>query len=260
MKKRLLALFCMITCIFMMAGCGSEKQYTTFEQKKLDMAEDYAADLVEMFANGTVEGLFDETSYPIGEMTMEEIETLVYYGTQYEVVGNAVPTGISSFNSAKETIGEVINIGNATAEISGHEIVVFVEVNGTKKNAKAEVVFTNDLFQQLKSISLNPVSTLGDLMAKAGMNTLIGMSTVFMVLILICLIISCFKVIPALQKKFADKKAAQAPAPVVAAPAAEETVDETDDLELVAVIAAAIAASEGRTSTDGFVVRSIIRR
>ena len=42
---------------------------------------------------------------------------------------------------------------------------------------------------------------------------------------------------------------------------AEETaVDETDDLELVAVIAAAIAASEGAVTTDGFVVRSIIRR
>mgnify|MGYP000898117842 CR=1 FL=1 len=39
----------------------------------------------------------------------------------------------------------------------------------------------------------------------------------------------------------------------------EEPEDLTDDLELVAVIAAAIAASEG-TSTDGFVVRSIKRR
>ena len=32
---------------------------------------------------------------------------------------------------------------------------------------------------------------------------------------------------------------------------------EADDTELVAVIAAAIAASEGAASTDGFVVRSI---
>ena len=35
--------------------------------------------------------------------------------------------------------------------------------------------------------------------------------------------------------------------------------DLTDDLELVAVIAAAIAASEGAATTDGFVVRSIKR-
>ena len=40
---------------------------------------------------------------------------------------------------------------------------------------------------------------------------------------------------------------------------AEEESDETDDLELVAVITAAIAASEG-TSSDGLVVRSIKRR
>ena len=40
-------------------------------------------------------------------------------------------------------------------------------------------------------------------------------------------------------------------------PVVEETV--TDDLELIAVITAAIAAQEG-TSTDGFVVRSIRRR
>ena len=32
---------------------------------------------------------------------------------------------------------------------------------------------------------------------------------------------------------------------------------EADDTELVAVIAAAIAANEGAASTDGFVVRSI---
>ena len=37
----------------------------------------------------------------------------------------------------------------------------------------------------------------------------------------------------------------------------EEVYEETDDLALVAVIAAAVAAYEGQTSTDGFVVRSI---
>ena len=48
-----------------------------------------------------------------------------------------------------------------------------------------------------------------------------------------------------------------APAPTVAA--AVEEAEEMDDTELVAVIAAAIAAAEG-TTTDGFVVRSIKRR
>jgi hypothetical protein len=39
----------------------------------------------------------------------------------------------------------------------------------------------------------------------------------------------------------------------------EEVEEETDDLELVAVITAAVAAAMGTTSTDGFVVRSIKR-
>ena len=107
---------------------------------------------------------------------------------------------------------------------------------------------------------------MGEMMEKAALNTLLGMGTVFCVLILIMAIISAFGIIPKIQKKAADKKAAKAKsteapattpvaAPVVAA--VEENL--TDDLELVAVIAAAIAASEGAASTDGFVVRSIRR-
>ena len=48
----------------------------------------------------------------------------------------------------------------------------------------------------------------------------------------------------------------------VAAPAApvSEPEDLTDDLELVAVITAAIAAASETESADGLVVRSIIRR
>ena len=82
------------------------------------------------------------------------------------------------------------------------------------------------------------------------------------ILILISLLIGCFKFIPQIQEKFSKKNkqpaAAPAAAPVVAAPVEEE--EETSDEELIAVIAAAIAASEGSTSTDGFVVRSIRRR
>ena len=81
-----------------------------------------------------------------------------------------------------------------------------------------------------------------------------------MVLILISLIISAFGVIPKIQESFAPKKAeiAPAPAPVPAAPVVEEEEDLSDDMELVAVIAAAIAAYEG-TSVEGFQVRSIRR-
>lgn len=92
----------------------------------------------------------------------------------------------------------------------------------------------------------------------ALMNTVLGMGTVFAMLIAIALIIYCFKIIPVIQKKFAKKEEPVAEAPK-AAPAQAVPVQETDDLELVAVIAAAIAASEN-VPADSFRVRTIKRR
>ena len=91
------------------------------------------------------------------------------------------------------------------------------------------------------------------------------MSVVFAVLILISLLITCFKIFPYLEKKKAQKVAAEATGhtetqdQVVSQISQREEQQLTDDTELVAVIAAAIAASTG-TSTSDFVVRSINRR
>ena len=98
----------------------------------------------------------------------------------------------------------------------------------------------------------------------AGINTVICFAVVFTVLIFISFLISLFKYIPkleaALSKK--DKKTELAENAVVNTVSQIEVKEEeeelSDDLELVAVITAAIAASAG-TSTDGFVVRSIRR-
>lgn len=114
----------------------------------------------------------------------------------------------------------------------------------------------------MTSITINAHYSLGEILTKAGLNTLLGMGTVFVVLIFIAFIISLFKYIPAIEAKF-KKKPAQSEAKKAeekAVPAAAPVVeDAVDDAELVAVIAAAIAAAEG-TTTDGFVVRSIKRR
>ena len=103
-------------------------------------------------------------------------------------------------------------------------------------------------------------------MGKAGLNTLIGMGTVFTVLILICLIISCFKLIPKIQNAFSGKNKTSEKS--VAETAVDNTIAQIskkeDDQELIAVISAAIAAYEGAAGgtagTDGYVVRSIRRR
>lgn len=104
--------------------------------------------------------------------------------------------------------------------------------------------------------------SLGSKMATAGSNTLMGMGVVFFVLIFICLIISCFNFIPKITEKLEKRKAGKvevAKDTPVTPKTMQSNVVEENDTELIAVIAAAIAASE-HTSTDSFVVRSIRRR
>ena len=87
-----------------------------------------------------------------------------------------------------------------------------------------------------------------------------GMGTVFAVLILIAVLIYCFTYIPKIQAAFAKKeKKVEAAADNAVAQIVENEAVQEDDLELIAVIAAAIAASEGAASADGYVVRSIRR-
>lgn len=245
----------MITCIFGLTACGDEQQYTEFEQQKVDYAEQYAAETIVPFMQNF---MVEENVNIFDERTAEEIESIFENNYQMIVDGYAVKSGITSFYSAASDIGQIVSVGEAKAEIDDDQIIVLVQVEGEKKNAEAEVILSNDMFMKLESVALNPISTMGYLMGRAALNTLIGMGTVFVVLILISLIISAFGVIPKIQARF-GKKEEKAPAAAPAAPvetaAAEE--EEADDLELVAVIAAAIAASEGAASTDGFVVRSI---
>lgn len=92
---------------------------------------------------------------------------------------------------------------------------------------------------------------------RALLNTLLGMGTVFLVLIFISCLIGCFSLISKSQKKAVKEKtetAAKTVEPAEAAP----VIEEEDDPVLIAVIAAAIAASEG-VSPEGLVVRSIRR-
>ena len=96
-------------------------------------------------------------------------------------------------------------------------------------------------------------SQFGDKMVRAGMNTLMGMGTVFVVLIFIAFLISRFKYISQLENWFRNRKTKNKQA------VTETVAEEPDDLALVAVITAALAASL-ETSPDKLIVRSIRRK
>lgn len=254
----------MICCIIGLTACGGEETLTESQQTRKQEVERRAGEIVHLFADDLCQG----SSFKVQDLTLEEIEYLSEEKLEIHVDGYAVSKAVSSFNSGLEVIGKITGTGEAKVKFDGDQIVVELEVQGEKKDAVAEVILSNDMFYKLESASLNPKNTFWEMMAKAGLNTLIGMFTVFVVLILISLIISCFGVIPRIQAAAAKRREAKQTVEQAAGidnavaqiAAREEESGETEDLELVAVIAAAIAASEGAASADGFVVRSIRRR
>ena len=167
----------------------------------------------------------------------KEIRDLICFAVEF------VP---SAFNS--QTTRVVLLTGKA------HEKLWNIVKNVLRKRVPAEV------FGKTEE-KIDEYKTMGAKMAKAGINTILSMAIVFCVLIFISLIIACFKVIGWAQNRKNAKQVDKAKAQLASVETAPQPVEENlvDDLELVAVITAAIAASEN-ASADGLVVRSIIRR
>ncbi|MBQ1871696.1 MAG: OadG family protein [Lachnospiraceae bacterium] len=95
----------------------------------------------------------------------------------------------------------------------------------------------------------------------ALLNMVIGMASVFMVLILISLLIASLNIVPYLQNKLNAKKKANVTENTASVPEASvSSYDVSNDTQLVAVITAAIMAYGNNASDSDFVVRSIKRR
>jgi sodium pump decarboxylase gamma subunit len=172
-------------------------------------------------------------------------------------------SGVTSWVSIMNDTGAYVDIIDSAATLNeDEEYVCTVVAAFEKRNVTFKIFYTEDN-QSLNpaSISFAPKYTVAENMSKAALNTLLGMGTVFIVLIFLSLLISCFKFISIAEQKMKAKKTpAPAPsaAPAAAAAPVEEEEELVDDLELVAVITAAIAAATN-SSTDGLVVRSIKR-
>ena len=233
--KRVLLMLCMVTCLFSLSACSKEE----------DSASTLDPAISASFQQQTITLLEDITKIPEEQMALV-IE-------QNREAGNeGVAAGIENYLSTKDELGAYVSSTGGTVEETEDGYMISIDAVFEKRPISFDVQLDDKM--NILSMTINPVYTTGERLQKAGMNTLMGMGTVFIVLIFISWLIGLMKYINKFEKKAAPKEAA--PAPVVETVPAEE--DLTDDLELVAVITAAIAASEN-TSADGLVVRSIKR-
>ena len=82
---------------------------------------------------------------------------------------------------------------------------------------------------------------MDNVFAQGAVVAVIGLCTVFLVLMFLCGVLELMRIVFTAGKKPAEKAAAPAPAAIPAAPAVPAA--EEDDSELIAVLAAAVAAS-----------------
>lgn len=265
--KKFARLLLMLTCVFVLTACGSDETPSELQQNKETLARNKADQVVRLtealVAAEDVDQLLEEyNNVELGDLFASTYAQ--YYGdASFVCAGKAVNGALTSFRTGIDSMVSITEFGTPTSVVDDDTIIVTIPVVGEKGNGSVELIFTNDIYLEMTSCTLNLNQTKGQLMTRAALNTLLGMGTVFVVLILISLIISAFNVIPKIQASLAPKKAElpPEPAPAPAAPVVEEedlSDDMSGDIELVAVIAAAIAAYEG-TSVEGFQVRSIRR-
>ena len=171
-------------------------------------------------------------------------------------------SAMQSWQTSKDELGaKKDSNGETTVTFKDDQYTVTVPLKFEK--AEANFVYVFDSQGTPTSMTVDVQYGMGKTLQRAGLNTLMGIGTVFVMLVVLSLLISLFRFIPNPEaKKAAEAKAAKAAAKEAEAAAIAQTAPAqaeenlADDGELVAVIAAAIAAAEG-TTTDGFVVRSI---
>ena len=244
MKKKLSLILCLCFMVLGLAACGEDPKSVdyfglTYDEMQSVMEQEVAT-LVSFTDDNRayIQSYGSETAIKLVETWDETTSDLGAY------------QGLGEFSITKTQDTMTVE---QLFEFPGREAIVSHVYTYNYETEQAE----------LTDASVDLVYTFGEKMQKAGLNTLMGMGTVFTVLILISLIIYCFRFISVLQDKLSGKggkaeaKAEEASAAAVAAEGRQTA--PMDDLELVAVISAAVAAAGG-TSADGFVVRSIRRR
>ncbi|MCI8713171.1 MAG: OadG family protein [Ruminococcus sp.] len=252
MKNKISVLGLVLMLVLSLVGCGSGKEDEAgYNEEVLKQQADFMLSTFQSAPKEELEGLIEQPDMVIDV-------TFLNYGlrlgaSEFREMTNAWIAGL-------EECGEIKSYNWTETKVTNEGITLIAEFEAEKRAGTLEFAFNQKT--DMESMTINAQYSISEILTKAALNTVLGMGTVFVVLIFIAFIISLFGFIPALEKKLSDKREVPAAKTLVEKEIVQAKVPApaaTDDTELVAVISAAIAAATG-TSTDGFVVRSIKRR
>jgi len=240
--KRVIAILCLVTCLFSLSACSSQSEPLS--------------EYDEITLTSETRDLFNK----LKDSSDDELEQL-----KEESKSEYIVEAVESWMQIKDDLGAFIQVGKEfEIKESSNKVTVTLPVEFENSDENFIMVFKMVSGSvEATSAVFGTNTSIGEKMGKAALNTLIGMGTVFIVLIFIAFLISLFKYVPQLFDKkkndiimsresvdlFKEEEDLFAEPQVI-------VNEPMEDTELTAVIMAAIAASE-QTSTDGFVVRSI---
>ncbi|GAB5615180.1 hypothetical protein JCM31739_00050 [Faecalimonas canis] len=248
MKKRISLLLCVFVLTFSFVGCGSEKKTVEYDR---EMLEQSAEIIIQSFSE------MDDETFAQYEDGSELQVNMMLLQSGLPIEKEEFVSMIHSWQASVDECGEYKKHGKYKVEVKAKEVILSTEA--TYEERKATIEFKFDDKSNMESMDVSAKYSTAEILKKAGMNTVLGMGTVFVVLIFLAFIISLLKYVPIIMGKFGKKKEEKETVETKPVVAEQKETSAMDDLELVAVITAAIAAETG-TSSDGFVVRSIKRR
>ena len=196
-------------------------------------------------------------------MSEADIDSIINPPSILSVPQPSVVSSVQSWLDARGDLGAFVQAKEHNISVTDDSITIESVCDFEKAEGLVTLTLDRATLTMSSMTFAENDKSLGKTLEEAALNTVMGIGIVFLTLLFLSFLISQFKHISKLEQSLAKKNApaAQTPAaaPAAAAPAAPAEAEETqDDSELVAVIAAAVAAYEG-TSADGFVVRSIKR-
>ena len=233
MRKKISLLLCAVAVMLCFTACGSSQKAEDAEYN--DAAIEQTTEFMIQYCTNADEEMLKEFRN-MKELTLD-----------FQLIQTGIPVTAESFlgalnawEAAVDECGEYESHGEFTSEVTNDGYKVSADAKFSEREATITFIFDEQSY--METMTVDAKYSTKEILAKAGMNTLLGMGTVFVVLIFISFLIARFKIIPTL---FGPKKKEEpVSAPAVSAPVSvPEAAPETDDTELIAVIAAAIAAA-----------------
>ena len=197
MKKKISLLLCILIMTLSFAGCSDKSVEESYDSETLESSAEFIISNFSQMQEADLEQFKSISGFQLDYTMMQ---------TGLKVSGESFVGMINSWQAAEEECGAYISHGDYQIEVKSDGYVVSALAQYEER--EATISFTFDKGLNMESLDVSAKFSIGEILTKAGLNTLLGMGTVFAVLIFLAFLIDWIKYIPMLLDKMAKKSEA----------------------------------------------------